>query len=121
MEEGNNHCIISKPQKPHIAQWIGLLFFTFLFISFLRLSIADASWTLFSITTIVYMTLLPSAIFSMFFKEIYYLSADKIIIADHKRQYVNELPFNEILRWNHYSEKKKRIFSRIGPRYKHHN
>ncbi|WP_428666465.1 hypothetical protein [Runella sp.] len=106
MEEDNNDYIISQPQKPYIVQWIGLIFFTYIFLSLLSLSIADASWAAFSITIIVFMSLVISMGFTMFFKKIYYLSVDKIIIADYKNEYITDLPFNEIHKWNHYSEKK---------------
>ncbi|GAB4020319.1 hypothetical protein GCM10028808_61060 [Spirosoma migulaei] len=107
VEEANIYPIISQSQKPHILQWIGLIVFTLFFLSFLGLSIADASWASFAITIVVYMIILIRMLISMFLKKIYYLSSDKIIVADQKNEYITELPINEIEKWNYYSDKKE--------------
>jgi len=107
VEEVNIYPIISESQKPHILQWVGLILITFFFLGFLGLAIADASWASFNIPAILYLILLNIMLHDIFFKKIYYLSADKIVIADYKNEYITDLPVNEIEKWNYYSTNKE--------------
>ncbi|WP_425291032.1 hypothetical protein [Spirosoma linguale] len=128
MKKVNIYPIISKSQKPHILQWVGLIVITFFFLGFLGLAIADVSWASFNITAIFYMIVLNVTLHAMFFKKIYYLSADKIVIADYKNEYISELPVNEIEKWNYYSNEREdclvvsgRYASIVIDKYKYKN
>lgn len=53
------------------------------------------------------MFILIRMLIPIIFKKIYYLSSDKIVVADQKNEYITELPVNEIEKWNYYSNKEE--------------
>ena len=73
-------------------------------------SIIEASWGILAISFI------PLGVFinlvSTYYKKLYYFSANKIIIADHKNKFIDEIEWTEIEAWNEYSE-----YQRGGNRY----
>lgn len=114
MEEIDEYCIISQPQKPTLHLWIVFILFICFFLIFLGGSVADASWTSFFMATLFFMALLTNIAFTMFIHKVYYLSTDKIVIANYKNQYMTELPFNEIYKWNFYTDKKDEYLVVLG-------
>jgi hypothetical protein len=42
--------------------------------------------------------------FSLSFKRIYYFSNEKIVVADDKNEYIDEIKISEIISWNVYTE-----------------
>lgn len=99
----NEVVIISKPNKSTLKRVVNAVGIFVLFLLFYTQAFVHSVWVLALLSPIV----LYSAIehFSSLFINRYYFEKEKVVAADYKDGYIDELNYKDIVGWNEYFEK----------------